>query len=61
MIIGIAPADVEWGKRTEAHELTHVLVGDFTFTCLGSMPTWLVEGLAVYGEGGPEPSESQLF
>lgn len=61
VIIGIAPADVEWGKRTEAHELTHVLAGDFTFTCLGSMPTWLVEGLAVYGEGGPEPSGVSYF
>jgi hypothetical protein len=61
VIIGIAPADVEWGKRTEAHELTHVLVGNFTFTCLGSMPTWLVEGLAVYGEGGPETSGVSYF
>ena len=61
VIIGIAPADVEWGKRTEAHELTHVLVGDFTFSCLGSMPTWMVEGIAVYGEGGPEPSGITYF
>ena len=61
VIIGIAPADVEWGKRTEAHELTHVLVGDFTFSCLGSMPTWMVEGIAVYGEGGPEPSGVTYF
>jgi hypothetical protein len=61
VIIGIAPADVEWGKRTEAHELTHVLVGDFTFSCLGSMPTWMVEGIAVYGEGGPETSGVTYF
>lgn len=61
VIIGIPPADVEWGKRTEAHELTHVLVGNFTFTCLGSKPTWLEEGLAVYGEGGPEAAESSYF
>ena len=61
VIIGIAPEQVEWGKRTEAHELTHVLVGDYTFTCLGSMPTWLVEGLAVYGEGGPESAEASYF
>jgi hypothetical protein len=61
VIIGIAPADVEWGKRTEAHELTHVLVGDFTFSCLGAMPTWMVEGIAVYGEGGPEPSAVTYF
>jgi hypothetical protein len=61
VIIGIAPADVEWGKRTEAHELTHVLVGDFTFSCLETMPTWMAEGIAVYGEGGPESSGLAYF
>jgi Peptidase MA superfamily len=56
VIIGITPQQLEWGKRTEAHELTHVLVGHLTFSCLGSVPTWLNEGIAVYGEGGLEPS-----
>ena len=51
VIIGIAPNNVEWGKRTEAHELTHVLVGHLTFSCIGDVPTWLNEGLAVYSEG----------
>lgn len=61
VIIGIPPEQLEWGKRTEAHELTHVLVGDFTFSCLGAMPTWLVEGLAVYGEGSPDRAEATVF
>lgn len=52
VIIGISPEQIEWGKGTIAHELTHVLVGDLTFACLGSVPTWLNEGIAVYGEGG---------
>jgi hypothetical protein len=56
VIIGISPQQLAWGKRTEAHELTHVLVGHLTFSCLGSVPTWLNEGIAVYGEGGPESS-----
>jgi hypothetical protein len=56
VIIGISPQQLDWGKRTEAHELTHVLVGHLTFSCLGSVPTWLNEGIAVYGEGGLEPS-----
>ena len=44
-----------------SHELTHVLVGHLTFSCLGDVPTWLNEGLAVYSEGGLEPSsEAQL-
>jgi hypothetical protein len=52
VIIGIGPSDLEWGRSTEAHELTHVLVGHLTFSCLGSVPTWLNEGIAVYAEGG---------
>jgi hypothetical protein len=29
-----------------------VLVGHLTFSCLGFIPNWLNEGLAMYGEGG---------
>ncbi|HEY4723238.1 MAG TPA: peptidase MA family metallohydrolase, partial [Anaerolineae bacterium] len=61
VIIGISADQIEWGKRTEAHELTHVLVGHLTFSCLGDVPTWLNEGLAVYGEGGPDDAELQQF
>jgi len=61
VLIGIAPDQIDWGKRTQAHELTHVLVGQLTFSCLSDIPTWLQEGLAVYGEGGPEAaSQKQL-
>src|SRR5207253_9452121 len=61
VIIGIGPSQLDWGKRSEAHELTHVLVGHLTFSCLGSVPTWLNEGIAVYGEGGLDaPSQRQL-
>ncbi len=61
VIIGIAPEELDWGKRTEAHELTHVLVGHRTFSCLGSLPTWLNEGLAMYGEGGLEAYQQTLL
>jgi hypothetical protein len=61
VIIGISPDQMEWGKRTQAHELTHALVGQLTFSCLSDMPTWLVEGLAMYGEGGPEEVQQKLF
>jgi len=61
VIIGISPDQLDWGKSTEAHELTHVLVGHLTFSCLGFVPTWLNEGLAVYGEGGPQAYEKTLF
>ena len=61
VIIGISPADLSWGYRAEVHELTHVLVGHFTFTCLGVMPTWLNEGLAVYSEGDLDPASQKQF
>lgn len=61
VIIGISQSDLSWGRRAEVHELTHVLVGHFTFSCLGGVPTWLNEGLAVYSEGELETSSrSQL-
>jgi hypothetical protein len=56
VIIGIGPPDLSWGLKAEVHELTHVLVGHLTFTCLGGVPTWLNEGLAVYSEGALDPS-----
>lgn len=52
VIIGISESDLDWGRNAVVHELTHVLVGHLTFSCLGDVPTWLNEGLAVYSEGG---------
>lgn len=61
VIIGIAPNNLAWGKDATVHELTHVLVGNLTFSCLGDVPTWLNEGLAVYSEGGLDSaSQTQL-
>lgn len=61
VIIGISKNDLEWGKDAIVHELTHVLVGHFTFSCLGAVPTWLNEGLAVYSEGELDAaSQTQL-
>lgn len=61
VILGISKSDLEWGRDAEVHELTHVLVGHLTFSCLGRVPTWLNEGLAVYAEGELDPaSQSQL-
>jgi len=61
VILGISEYDLDWGRAAMVHELTHVLVGHLTFSCLGDVPTWLNEGLAVYSEGELDPvSESQL-
>ena len=51
VILGISPSDLDCGRDAIVHELTHVLVGHQTFSCLGDVPTWLNEGLAVYSEG----------
>jgi hypothetical protein len=61
VILGISQYDLEWGRDAIVHELTHVLVGHLTFSCLGDVPTWLNEGLAVYSEGELDPaSQTQL-
>ena len=61
VILGISQSDLDWGKDAIVHELTHVLVGHFTFSCLGAVPTWLNEGLAVYSEGELDSaSQTQL-
>ncbi|MFN3742307.1 MAG: peptidase MA family metallohydrolase [Anaerolineales bacterium] len=51
VIIGIPPSNLDWGRAATVHELTHVVAGHFTFSCLSDLPTWLVEGLAMYSEG----------
>lgn len=59
VILGISPNDLDWGRDAIVHELTHVLVGHLTFSCLGDVPTWLNEGLAVYSEGELDPGSQQ--
>ncbi len=55
VILGTSGSDAQWDRDTVIHELTHVLVGHFTFSCLGGVPQWLNEGLAVYSEGPLDP------
>ncbi len=49
--IGIAPYNLQWGKRAIAHELTHLVIHQMTFNPYNELPTWLNEGLALYTEG----------
>lgn len=49
--IGIGPANLTWGKKALAHELTHLVVHQMTFNPYGELPTWLEEGLAMRSEG----------
>ena len=52
--IGIAPAELTWGKRAIAHELAHLVIHQMTLNPYIGLPTWLDEGLAMYAEGSLE-------
>jgi hypothetical protein len=51
MAIGISSSNIDWGKRTIAHELTHLVIHQMTLNPYNDLPTWLDEGLAMYNEG----------
>lgn len=55
LFLAVDPASLAWGQRAIAHELTHVVVGHYTFSCVTSTPTWVDEGLAMFMEGEPDP------
>ena len=60
--VGINPDDEEemkWGKGAMVHELTHAVFAQKEFTCIGSFPTWLVEGTAMYVEDMLHPLGEQ--
>ena len=61
ILIGVPPniAD-DWGVSTVAHELAHLVTGQFGRSCVGgSRPTWLEEGLATYAEGEIDAQTTQ--
>ena len=53
--IGITPDNLDWGERTIAHELTHLVIHQVTLNPYNDLPTWLDEGLAMHSEGPLEP------
>lgn len=61
ILMGVRPDQVEqWGRETVRHELAHLVLGQFAWSCLGgSRPTWLEEGLATYAEGPPDQETLQ--
>jgi hypothetical protein len=59
VVIGISENDLDWGRDAMVHELTHILVGQLTFSCLGGVPTWLNEGLAMFSEGELDASSQE--
>jgi hypothetical protein len=61
IIIMGTSGDSNYDKATVIHEVTHILVGRNAFTCIGFIPTWLNEGLAVYNEGELDGGMKQQF
>ncbi len=51
IVIGISTGHLSWGKRTIAHELSHMVIHQMTYNPLSNVPTWIDEGLAMYTEG----------
>ena len=53
--IGISPANIEWGRRAVAHELTHLVIHQMPLNPYSGLPAWLDEGLAMHTEGLLDP------
>jgi hypothetical protein len=51
IVLGIAPNDIEWGKRALVHELAHLITNQMVFNPYNNIPNWLNEGLSMYAEG----------
>jgi len=51
VLTSIDPSQMDWGRRVVSHELAHVVIGRYTFSCIESVPIWLDEGLAMKTEG----------
>lgn len=51
IMIGIETDNLDWGKRTVAHELGHLIIGELVYGPFGWLPTWLDEGIAMNAEG----------
>lgn len=50
VLAGVSPGSLTWGREVVAHELTHVLIEYYSFSCVSGLPVWLNEGLAMTGE-----------
>ncbi len=61
VLAGVSPDSLGWGREVVAHELTHVLIGVYSFSCVSGMPTWLTEGLAMYAESSVGSSNQSEY
>ena len=61
VLAGVSPDSLEWGREVVAHELAHVLIGVYTFSCVSQIPSWLSEGLAMYAESSVGTSHASEY
>jgi hypothetical protein len=61
ILLGVSPNELDYGTRTIAHEITHLLVHEVTFSPYADLPPWLNEGLATYGEGELEQMQQSIL
>jgi hypothetical protein len=60
ILIAINPENIDSQASGLTHEVAHLLVAQESQGCIGDMPTWLTEGLAVYAEGPVSNSNQAL-
>lgn len=61
ILLGVPEDSMTWAKEAVPHELTHLVVAEQTFNCLGTfLPTWMNEGLAVNVEGEIPQAEQDV-
>jgi hypothetical protein len=51
VVIGVSPADLDYGLAATPHELPHLVIHQATDNPFSDIPRWLDEGLAVYMSG----------
>ncbi|MCB0210486.1 MAG: hypothetical protein KDJ52_14200, partial [Anaerolineae bacterium] len=60
VVIGIRPAQLDWGLNAMTHEMSHLVIHQATDNPFGggsTLPRWLDEGIAVYNENRDELDE----
>lgn len=59
--LGVSPVNLDWGVKTVAHELAHLVVHQLADNPYLGIPVWLDEGLAMYAEGPLDSEFSSIL
>lgn len=62
VMIGVAPAELDYVAEVVPHELAHMVIDQRISNCVGNdLPTWLSEGLAVFAEGPTSAKDKETI